>query len=350
MFLPMLNYLVSAIFLSAAIPAIPSWAWVLFFAIIVTVVNHFGIKLTDIVDRTIVWIQLIFLIALLIMVIRYLLSGGGTGTLLDFNAFINFNELSREGMGLPILLSGASLLALGFLGFDAISTLSEEAIDPEKNIGRAIIITCIGAGIMFASITYFLQLGWPNAWYEMKDPDGGSYELITKVAGSMMAYVFTAAYVLGCMASSISGIASASRILYGMGRDGILPKKIFAYLHPKYKTPTYSILIIGIISLAALFLSLTTAASLLNFGALLGFTMVNLSVIAHYYIRNHHRTAFNTVKYLIVPLSGAIFTFILWVNLDRTSKMLGLGWLIIGIIYLACSTKFFKELPKEMTL
>ncbi|MGI6728318.1 MAG: APC family permease [Anaerovoracaceae bacterium] len=350
MFLPMLNYLVSAIFLSAAIPEVPAWLWIVLFAILVTVVNHFGIKLTDIFDRTIVWIQLLFLITFMIIVIKFVVSGGGAGTLLDPTAFLNPVEFSKEGMGFPILLSGASLLALGFLGFDAISTLSEEAVNPEKNVGRAIIITCVGAGVMFTLVTYFLQLAWPNAWFEMVNVDGGSYELISKVAGSTMSYFFLAAYVLGCMASSISGIASASRVLYGMGRDCILPKKVFAYLHPKYQTPTYSIIIIGIISLSAIFLSLTTAASLLNFGALLGFTMVNLSVIAHYYVKGRHRSGMNCIRYLLAPLFGAIFTFVLWVNLDLTSKILGLSWLAIGIIYLAYSTKFFKELPKEMTL
>lgn len=350
MFLPMLNYLVSAIFLSAAIPQIPAWVWIVLFTVIVTIVNHFGIQLTDIVNRVIVWIQLIFLIVLMIIVLKFILGGGGVGAVIDGPSFANFVELGKEGMGLPILLTGASILALSFLGFDAISTLSEEAINPEKNIGRAILISCIGAGIMFTVITYVLQLAWPTAWFEMIDVEGGSYELITKVAGSMMAYVFTAAYSVGCLASSISSVASASRVLYGMGRDEILPKKIFGFLHSKYQTPTYSIIIMGIISLSALFLSLSTAASLLNFGALLGFTMVNLSVVAHYFVKGRHRSGIDWIRYLIAPLCGAAFTFIIWLNLDFTSKTLGFIWMGIGLIYLAYTTKMFKELPAEMEL
>ncbi|MBR0597221.1 APC family permease [Sinanaerobacter chloroacetimidivorans] len=350
MFLPMLNYLVSAIFLAAAIPQIPAWVWIVGFIIVVTIVNHFGIQITDIFNRTIVWIQIIFLVALMIIVMKFILGGGGLGTLLDGPSFLNLEELSKEGMGLPILLSGASILALSFLGFDAISTLSEEAINPEKNIGRAILIACIGAGIMFTVITYVLQLAWPAAWFEMIDVDGGSYELINKVAGSIMAYIFTAAYAVGCLASSISSVASASRVLYGMGRDKILPKSVFGYLHIKYQTPTYSILIMGLISLSALFVSLSTAASLLNFGALLGFTMVNLSVVAHYFIKGKKRGGLDVVRYLIAPLCGAAFTFVIWLNLDLTSMALGFGWMAIGLIYLAYTTKMFKELPVEMKL
>lgn len=349
MFLPMLNYLVSAIFLSAAIPQIPVWVWVVAFVIVVTIVNHFGIQLTDIFNRAIVWIQIIFLVALMIIIIKFIAGGGGVGTLIDAPSFINMSEMNKVG-GFPILLSGASILALSFLGFDAISTLSEEAINPEKNIGRAILIACIGAGIMFTVICYFLQLAWPTAWFEMVDVDGGSYELIAKVAGNVMAYIFTAAYAVGCVASSISSVASASRVLYGMGRDRILPNKVFGYLHPKNQTPTYSILIMGVISLSAIFVSLATAASLLNFGALLGFTMVNLSVIAHYFIKGKKRSGMDIVRYLLAPICGAAFTFAIWINLDFTSMALGFSWIAIGVIYLAYTTKFFTKLPVEMKL
>ncbi len=350
MFLPMLNYLAASIFLSAAIPQIPAWVWIVLFTVVVTLVNHFGIQLTDIVNRVIVWLQLIFLIALMLIAVRAILSGDGVGTLIDGPSFANLGELSQPGMGLPILLTGASILALSFLGFDAISTLSEEAINPEKNIGRAILIACIGAGAMFTLITYVLQLSWPTAWKDMVDVEGGSYELITRVAGSLMAYVFTAAYAAGCLASSVSSVASASRVLYGMGRDEILPRRIFGFLHARYQTPTYSILIMGVISLSALFLSLSTAASLLNFGALLGFTMVNLSVVAHYFIRGRHRQGMDWVRYLLAPICGAAFTFIIWWNLDFTSKALGFIWIAIGIIYLAYTTKMFRKLPAEMEL
>lgn len=348
MFLPMLNYIAAAIFLNAAVPQIPIWCWIIAFIIIVTVVNHFGIKVTDIFNKTIVWLQIIFLAALIILVIKFVL--GGVGTFLDAESFINMTELKKEGMGFTVLLSGASLLALSFLGFDAISTLSEEAINPEKNVGKAILITCIGAGAFFAVITYMLQVAWPTAWLEIVDVDGGAYEVINKVAGSVMAYLFTIAFSVGAVASAISSVASASRVLYGMGRDQILPKRIFGYLHPKRNTPTYSILIMATISLLALVIPLATATSLLNFGALLSFTLVNMSVIGHYFVKGGHRKGFDIFRYLIAPIIGAIFTFMIWINLDKNSMILGFIWFAVGVIYLAFATKFFKKLPAEMKL
>lgn len=350
MFLPMLNYLAASMVLAEAVPQVPMWAWICIFAFLVTVTNHFGIQVADVANKVIVWFQIIFIVALLIISIKSILGGMGVGTLLDTGAFINLEELTKPGMGIGVLLTGAALLALSFLGFDAISTLSEEAINPEKNMGKAIMICCIGGGLAFALITYVLQLAWPMAWAELQDKEGIGFEVIIRIAGNALSYVFLAAYVVGCVASSISSVASASRVLYGMGRDNMLPNKVFAYLHPKYKTPTNSILIMGALGLLAIIMSLRIAASLLNFGALLAFVMVNLSVISLYFVRRKHRGFSGTVKYLICPLVGGTFTFILWINLDSFALLLGFAWIAIGLIYLAISTKFFKELPAEMKL
>ncbi len=348
MLLPMLNYLVAALFLVAAIPGIPGWVWILGFIAFVTIVNYFGIQVTAWVNSALIWIQIIFLFALMIFVLRYITSSGSA--LIDYTAFYNAIEFNKPDMGWSAILGGASILALSFLGFDAVSTISEEAINPEKNVGKAIIITCVGAGLVFIIVTYFLQIAWPNAWNELQSADTGAYELINKVAGSAMGYIFTAAYCVGCLASAVASQASASRILFGMGRDKILPAKFFAHLDPKRKTPIYNIFLIAIISLTALFLSLGTAVSLINFGALLGFAMVNLSVVAHYYIRKKERAPKDLFRYLIAPLFGAGICFVIWFNLDMNSKMLGFSWLTLGIIYLAIKTNFFRKLPPEMTI
>jgi amino acid transporter len=265
------------------------------------------------------------------------------------SAFVNANEMGVMG-GFGVILTGASILALSFLGFDAVTTVSEEAINPEKNIGKAIIITCLGAGLLFTVVAYLCQLAWPNGWNEFQSVDSGAYELIGKVAGSTMAYLFTAVYCIGCLASAMASQSSAARILYGMGRDGSLPKKIFAYIHPKHKTPTFNIFIIGAISLVGVKLSLAAAASLINFGALAGFALVNFSVIAHYFIKKKQRSAWGVIKYLILPLGGAIVCIAIWISLDIHSKILGFSWLAVGIVYLAATTNFFRKLPPDLKM
>jgi amino acid transporter len=348
--LPMINYLLAAIFLTPYFPGVPSWVWVLGYIIVVTFINYNGITITAWANNALIIVQFIFIFAFVLFLAKWIAAGGGAGTFFDWNAFLNPVEFSKPEMGWGIILSGASILALSFLGFDAVTTVSEEAINPEKNVGIAIMVTCIGAGIMFIVVSYLMQLSWPTAWNEFQIVDSGAQELIVKVAGSVMGYLFTATYCIGCLACAMSSHSSAARILFGMGRDGALPKKFFGYVHPKHQTPTNNVILVGAISLSALFLSLAAACSLINFGALAGFTLVNLSVIAHYFIKHKQRGGLGVIRYLIVPLIGAAICFTIWLNLDVNSKILGFSWLVVGIIYLGATTRGFKKLPPEMKL
>lgn len=348
--LPMINYLLAAIFLAPYFPGVPSWVWILGYIFVVTIINYFGITITAWVNNALIVVQVVFIFAFVLFMAKWIGSGGGAGTFFDWNAFLNPVEFNLPGMGLGSILGGASILALSFLGFDAITTVSEEAINPEKNVGIAIMVTCIGAGLLFIVVSYMMQLSWPTGWNEFQSVDTGAQELIIKVAGSVMGYLFTATYCIGCLACAMASQSSAARILFGMGRDGALPKKFFGYVHPKHQTPTYNVILVGVISLSALFLSLGVAVSLINFGALAGFTLVNLSVVAHYFIRQKQRTGSGVIRYLIMPLIGASICFTIWLNLDISSKILGFSWLTVGIIYLATTTKFFQKLPPEMKL
>lgn len=346
--LPMINYLLASIFLAPVFPGVPGWVWFIGYIIVVTVVNYFGIQVTAWVNNGLIILQAIFLLAFVLFVIKWLATGNGAATFFDMNAFVNNQELTSMGFG--TILTGASILALSFLGFDAVTTISEEAINPEKNIGRAIILTCLGAGVTFIIVSYLCQLAWPNGWNEFESVDSGAYEMIVKIAGSVMGYLFTAAYCIGCLASAMASQSSAARILFSMGRDGSLPKKFFAYVHPKHKTPTFNIFLIGAISLVGLKLSLTAACSLINFGALAGFALVNCSVIAHYFIKKKQRSTWGIIKYLILPLGGAIVCLSIWVSLDIHSKILGFCWLSVGLIYLAATTSFFRKLPPDLKM
>lgn len=339
MFLPMLNYLASAIFMKAALPGVPIWVWVVLFTVIVTVLNLMGIKIADLFNNIVVVIQLIFLVILLIMTIRYI---SGNSLAIDMTAFYNAPEFEAIG-GVKGIAAGAAIVCLAYLGFDGIAALGEEAINPQKNIPKAIMICCVGIGTMYVVFTYLLQAAWPTAWSEIKDIDGGAVEVIAHVANQGMAYFFIAAYVIGCIAASVSAVASASRVLYGMGRDGLLPKKIFGYISPKHYVPSYNILIMGAFGLTALFFSLTIACCLINFGALLGFTFVNLSVVGYYFVKNKNRKGSDYIRHLIVPIIGACYTMYMLINLAGTSIVYGLIWLGIGIIVLAVVTKGFKK-------
>ena len=156
----------------------------------------------------------------------------------------------------------------------------------------------------------------------------------------------------GSFVCALAGMGAVSRILYGMGRDNILPKKVFGKLSPKFQTPVNNIIITTIIAMTAIFYAdnVMGAASLVSVGAVCGFFMVNLSVICHYIIRGKERGGAAVVKHIIVPAIGMASLVVVFYFIETPAKILGGIWLLIGIIYLAIKTKGFRELPPEMKL
>lgn len=349
--IPMICCLLGAIFFAPYFPGVPSWVWIILLMVLATVINFFGIQVTAIVNNTVILLQIVFAVGFIIFIAKWLVTGNGAATFFDMNAIFNATEFNKPEMGWGIILSGASILALSFLGFDAVSTMAEEAINPEKNLGRATLIICLGAGAFFIGLSYLMQLSWPTGWQEFKVVDSGAQELMVKIGGSVLSYAFITIYSISNLACIVASQSAGARVLFGMGRDGALPKKFFGYVHPKYKVPTMNLLLVGCICLTSLFLDLGTAASLINFGALLGFILVNLSVVFHYFIRKKERTGLaNIVRNFIAPIIGAAVCFLIWMNLDIHSKILGFVWLAVGAIYLAATTNFFRKLPPDLKL
>jgi amino acid transporter len=132
--------------------------------------------------------------------------------------------------------------------------------------------------------------------------------------------------------------------MYVMGRDGVFPTSFFGYIHPKWRTPAFNVLLVGAIALLAIKFDLVTATALINFGALVAFTFVNLSVISQFWIREkRNKTLKDHINYLVLPSCGALTVGALWVNLEQSSMVLGLIWGTIGLVYLACVTKRFRN-------
>ena len=146
------------------------------------------------------------------------------------------------------------------------------------------------------------------------------------------------------LASALTGQAGASRLLFGMGRDGVISRTIFAYVSPRYNTPTRAIyLMAGITLVGSLVMRFELAVELLNFGAFVGFILVNLSVIRHYYFRRNLRTGLALFTNLLFPLFGTVTCIYLWINLSYKAKIVGFIWLGLGVIYLAGLTRGFSK-------
>ncbi|OIK16858.1 Putrescine importer PuuP [Bacillus sp. MUM 116] len=342
-FSPMISSLLNAITLNAMFPSVPMFVWIISFIVIITTVNILGIKLAANFNTILLILQILSIVLFMILSIKGLLAGKGAGTLFSTVPFYDSH------IQLPTLLSIIPILCFSFLGFDAVTALSEETKEPTKTLPKAIYLVTFIGGIIFIVGSYFLQLIYPS-FQSFKNPESAYIDIAMFIGGTIFTSIFNAIGLTAGFASAVASGTSASRILYAMGRENVLPKKIFGYLSPKYRTPVFNILIIGVIALSALFLNLTSAISLINFGALFAFFFVNLSVIAHYFIRNKQRSFKGTIQYLIIPVIGTALIGLLITKLDKHSLLLGGTWLLIGFIYLLNLTKMFRQLPPELGL
>lgn len=338
LFLPMVNALLTKIYMSAAFPNVPGWAWIIGITLLMTLVNIRGAHVTANFNTIFVCFQVLVTLSFVILTIYHLMNGVHGGTVFSTTPFFT------SDMEFAAIFSGAAILCFSFLGFDAVTTYTEETINPKKNIPKGIFLVALIGGLIFTTTSYFGQGLFPNASY-FADPESASAEIAFFIGGTLFQSIFLAGALTGTIASGLASHTSASRLLYAMGRENVLPRKIFGYVHPRFHTPVLNIVLIGIFCLSALFLDLETVLSFINFGALTAFTAVNLCVIFHFIIRKKERGLVAYFKYLVLPLIGASFVAFLWSNLDRNSLYLGIGWAILGIGYLLYATKFFTYTP-----
>lgn len=345
--LPMVCYLLIGIYMNEFFPATPVWLWVVVAAAIGAATNVFGVKLAGRVYTVVIGAQILFTVVLIGIIAARVGDPDAAGSLFSADALFN-----PETFNAPDILWAASILAASFLGFDAVSTMAEETVEPAKTVPKAVLIVPIAAGIGFSVISYFLHLAWPAAATELEDPDSGIFELLVRLGGDTLSTVFLVTDNLASMICAIAGLAAASRILYGMGRDGVLPKRFFGALNQRFQTPVNNILLMTAIALSAIFYAdnLVGAASLVAFGALSGFILVNYSVINHHFIRGRRRTCGDILRYLVVPGIGMLVCAVLLYNVDASAKILGAIWLGLGVIYLAFSTRGFRAVPIEIEL
>lgn len=342
--LPMVNFIVFTNFISPMFPSIPVYVWILLLASSITFLNVRGIKIVTNVNAIIMIYSLIVVALYSFLSIKSVFGGVGIGALFSSLPFYNSEQ------PFSLVIAGAAILCFSFLGFDSVTTLAEETIDARKTIPKAIFIIILTGATVFVIVSYLSHLVHPDV-NSFQNPDSATVEIAAAIGGNLFTAIFLGATIVGTFASALSAQASVSRVLFAMGRDSVLPKKWFGYVHPRYKTPSFNLLLVGGLSFViALTLDLATAASFMNFGALIAFLFVNLSVISYYFVKQKQRTFRGIVFYLVLPLIGAGFMIALLAGLDKHALLLGGGWTLCGVIYLFCITKFFGVQTLQLEL
>ena len=236
-FLPMVIWLIGAAYLSAAFPTVPSWIWIVAFIVLTSALNILGIELANRFNIVLMVVQLAIVALFVVLCCHYVTAAMGPGGLISAEPFF------KPHVPFSATMAGAAIAAYSYLGFDAVSTLTEETIEPEKTMPRAIVLIALIGGAIFVIAAYTVQLAHPGAVF--KDPDSAAFEVARMVGGDIFVTVFLAGLILAQFASGISAQASVGRLLYAMGRDEVLPRRIFGFVHPKFKTPAINIAIAG---------------------------------------------------------------------------------------------------------
>jgi amino acid transporter len=285
--------------------------------------------------------QILVLAIFVALSLTHVFHTGGAGALVSSTPFLNPRTT------ISAVSAGAALAAYSFLGFDAITTLTEETIAPKKTIPRAIMLVLLIGGGIFLVVTYSTQLVHPGGTFP--DVNSAAFTIAKTIGGDLFSSLFLAGLIVTQFASGLAAQTAVARLLYAMGRDSVLPKRIFGYVHPRFHTPAINVLVSGVVGLIALKLDVATSTSFINFGAFSAFTAVNLCVIAMFIRqRREHGPSQRFVPNVVFPAIGAVVDVYLLLHLDGKAKLLGVIWLTCGVLYLAYLTRGFRRPPPEM--
>ena len=324
--IPAFVYVLIAVALGTLLPGVDRSVWIVIMVATTLTINWFGVTVTTRANFIAVIIQSIVMFAFLALAMVALSHGKGTGHL-SLAPF--WNSHSFDGAA---LLTATSICIMSFLGFDAISTLSEEVEGNDRRVvGRAIIGVLIISAVFFVLVTWVLGNLLPGI--RIKDAAAATYELAGWAVGPWAAIAIAWAYVLVVgLSNALPMQVGVARVLYAMGRDRQLPHAL-SRIHPRYHTPYVSMIVTAIISLSvalAMRNQLDNLATIVNFGALSGFLLLQMSVINYFGIRLKSQAWF---AHWLAPLIGIAVVLAVFSGMSALAMKVGLAWLGAGMIY-----------------
>jgi putrescine importer len=337
MFDYVLNPIICVIWCSKAamnfVPEVPFAAWAVSFAVLFTLLNLRGIKASSRTNEFITAGLGVVIVVFLMAAVRTILRSPDLDAERLLRPFYDPETFSWKAVS-----TGTSIAMLTYIGFDGISTLSEEAHNPRRNIMLATVLTCLLTGILAATQVYAAQLVWPG--YEgFADVDTAFVFIAGQAGGPALFFTVNLALLVATIGSGAGSHLAAGRLLYGMGRDNAIPSRFFSALDPRTQIPRNNILLVGAIALVGAFaMSYQLGAELLNFGAFIGFMGVNLAAFVRYFVRGSQKTFLN----LVPPLLGFVVCLYIWASLRTPAKLAGLAWLAAGLLYGAWKTRGFR--------
>jgi len=314
--------------------------------VFMTAPNLRGIKTSAFTDKILLVAMCSITAVFIVLAIRFLFHNQGWGGLFSTQPFYNPRTFSTR-----TVWTATSYAALTYIGFDGVTTLAEDVKNPKRNVLLAILLVCLFTGVFGGFLAYLGQQVWPD-WHTLPNLETAFMDVCERVGGHGLFHGMGFTILLAELGGGLAGIVGAARLLFGMGRDNVLPRKIFAHLSPGTSTPTYNILIVGAIAFfGAIALqhignAFEHAGELLNFGAFFAFMNVNLAAFWQFAFVRPHKSKARMIADSLLSLFGAAFCGVIWWNLDSIAKIVGGIWFVIGALYLALTTRGFRTPPR----
>lgn len=341
---PALLYKFSGTWLHAVVPGVPLMVWVVIFVVTITVINIFGINVAAKANFIMLAIELIALAIFIGFAIDYVfVRGGGTG---GFSAR-PFYDAAHFNAG--FLATATSLAVLSFLGFDAISTLSEETRNPRRTVGNATIAALFLLGSMFVIQTYLAGLVHPKS--TDLDPALAFFQLGRQAGGPFLYYLLLAVNILAAgIANALVAQTAVARVIYSISRDKLLPwSNVLGKIQPRFKTPANATILVAFVSIGvAAGLTLEGITRFVNFGALTAFMILHIAVFVYFFIRQRRRGLTGFVAYLLFPAIGLAIIAYVWSGFDWITYTFGFSWMAVGIALGAWRSHGYRTVPAAM--
>jgi putrescine importer len=322
---------------------IPYWAWAVFFALVFTTLNVQGVKTSARVNTGLAVAMGVVIAIFFVTAARYILGVPHDGVGFFTRPFYDPTLFDARAV-----LGGTSIAVLTYIGFDGISTLSEEAENPRRNILLATVLTCLVIGILSAVEVYAAQLIWPAS--EAFPDVTTAFTFVAGRAWSPMLVIVGFTLVVANFGSGMGAQLGAARLLYGMGRSNALPRSFFGVVDPKRHVPRNNVVFVGVVALLGAFvMNYDLGVEMLNFGALIAFMGVNAAAFVRYFVRGTEKRMTDFVP----PVAGFLICLLLWLHLSWPAKLAGAIWMAVGIAFGAWKTRGFRgdlvdfELPPE---
>jgi putrescine importer len=346
----LLQPLINTVWISTAlheryVHQVPYVVWAAIIAGIMTTLNLAGVKSSARANKVLLAVMTVVVAFFVVLAIKYLYGGQGWPGLFSMQPLYDPKTFNPHK-----ILTATSFAALTYIGFDGVTTLAEDVENPKRNVLLAVVLTCIFAGVCSGIEAYLGSRVWPD-WHSFPNLETAFMDICSRVGGVFLFNAMGAILIVAAFGSGLTGTLGAARLLFGMGRDGVLPRRFFGYLKPGTSTPTFNILLIGGLAfLGAVLLNYIGSAyehagELLNFGAFLAFMGVNFATFWQFSVSLQPGYKRRFLRDAVLPLLGFAFCGVIWLNLNIIAKTVGGIWFAIGILYVGYKTNWFRSTP-----